>query len=124
MMTSEQDELSKLEAAVDWFAACMKKKLRYEFLRDGRTGWNRPEWARLKPHLSGAAADVLEHVGRMIASREAAQAVDIANYAMFIAFTHKFSVEVTMSGIDEELQVEDELLEDPDGPDFDLDGPH
>ena len=83
-------ELEKLEDAVDWFAEKMKAKLRKKAL-EGFDGWDESSFATtdLDPrgdHTRTAAGAILEHLITMWKCADTSQAVDIANFAMFIAY--------------------------------------
>ena len=61
-----------LEATVDDFAYAMKKKLISKAMRDGKAGWDDPNWPR-----EDILRQLIEHV-------EKGDMVDVANFAMFV----------------------------------------
>src|SRR5688500_8707654 len=64
-------ELSALNACVDSFAHAMKEKLMRKWMRDGKAGWDDPEW---RDHIRES---LTRHV-------EKGDMVDVANLAMML----------------------------------------
>jgi len=73
--SSLQEEIARLEAAVDAFAAAMKSKLAAKAL-EGRTGWDDP---RVRDSIYTA---MLAHAAGV--PMAAGQEVDVANFAMML----------------------------------------
>ena len=78
------DEYSKLTEAVDWFAGQMKKKLHAK-TAEGESGWDVTAWVDYS-----CEARLFEHLYKLLKG-DYSQAIDIANYAMFIAHRHRTS---------------------------------
>ena len=74
------NQYTKLNAAVDAFAVKMKAKL-HKTCREGRKGWDNPTQFVRANIESGIVA-----CSTKIDAGDVAQAVDIANYAMFLDF--------------------------------------
>lgn len=81
MAVTEQD---KLFASTFRFALYMMEKLLIKAVIEGRKGWDDSEWIE-----SGEAGKMLLDHAKKLADGDLSQAVDVANFAMFI---HAYTV--------------------------------
>lgn len=81
-MTPEEQALVD---AVDWFAAEMKKKLLMESRRKRFREWQWQDPIAIRDFIPGS---LMCHAQKLI-DGDIAQAVDVADLAMFIAYAHR-----------------------------------
>lgn len=73
-------EIAGLDNTVQWFASEMKNKLAKK-MSEGFAGWDNIEFVD-----SGTCATNLSALSKKLLDGDTSQAVDIANFAMFIAW--------------------------------------